>query len=148
VSSKRDRFKALLDSDNETGSAQKVRILNEHILSGGPMMSEETSAADENQPESRQSEEVESNIKSQLRPQVEGKDVLDEELSSMVSSLAHPDNTTVEDTYEKRTFLIEKDLLRELDSMAKGKKKGYKTKVVNTGLRIVIDLINKHQTTI
>ncbi|AYC54163.1 hypothetical protein CHCC15075_1702 [Bacillus licheniformis] len=45
---------------------------------------------------------------------------------------------TIEDTHTRTTFLVENDLRKRLDKLAKGKR-GFKTSFVNTALRILLD---------
>jgi hypothetical protein len=67
-------------------------------------------------------------------------------IKSIISTLTNSDDLNVEETHSRRTYLIENELLEELERVSKDKKKGYKTKIINTGLRIVLDLMkqNKH----
>lgn len=50
---------------------------------------------------------------------------------------------TVEDTHTRGTFLIQNDLLKRLDTLAKGQKRGFKTKLVNYALKDFLDEVEK-----
>lgn len=62
-------------------------------------------------------------------------------ISTLVSNLKNLDELNVEDTHTRKTYLIDNQLLDELNKVSAGKKKGYKTKIINTGLRIVLELM-------
>lgn len=79
---------------------------------------------------------------SDLQPLTESKQV-DNSITNLVSSLTNMVELNVEDTHTRATYLIENDLLAELKKVSEGKKKGYKTKVVNAGIRIVLDLMKQ-----
>ncbi|RRJ54897.1 hypothetical protein EHV15_35590 [Paenibacillus oralis] len=64
-------------------------------------------------------------------------------ISTLVSQLKNTDELNVEDTHTRKTYLIDNLLLAKLDEISAGKKKGYKTKVINTGLQIVLDLLRQ-----
>lgn len=66
-------------------------------------------------------------------------------ISSIISSLSNTVDLKVEETHTRKTYLIENELLAELDKLCVGKKKGYKTKMINSGLRIVLDLVNQNK---
>lgn len=51
---------------------------------------------------------------------------------------------TVEDTHTRGTFLIQNELLERLDALAKGQKRGFKTKLVNHALKEFLDQIEKN----
>ncbi|MFD1394400.1 hypothetical protein ACFQ40_01220 [Kroppenstedtia eburnea] len=46
---------------------------------------------------------------------------------------------TVEETHRRQTYLIENDLIKRLDKLARRQPKGFKTAVVNEGIRRVLD---------
>ena len=50
---------------------------------------------------------------------------------------------TVEDTHTRGTFLIQNELLERLDALAKGQKRGFKTKLVNYALKEFLDQAEK-----
>jgi hypothetical protein len=50
---------------------------------------------------------------------------------------------TIEETHQRQTYLIDKNLLSRLDRIAKNQPKGFKTAVVNEGIRRVLDEIEK-----
>lgn len=50
---------------------------------------------------------------------------------------------TVEETHKRQTYLIDKDLIRRLERLAKRQPKGFKTAVVNEGIRRVLDEIEQ-----
>ncbi|SDD48929.1 hypothetical protein SAMN05428987_4946 [Paenibacillus sp. CF095] len=66
-------------------------------------------------------------------------------ISSIISSLSNTVDLKVEETHTRKTYLIENELLAELDKLCVGKKKGYKTKMINSGLRIVLELVNENK---
>ncbi|WP_408895365.1 hypothetical protein [Paenibacillus taichungensis] len=66
-------------------------------------------------------------------------------ISSIISSLSNTVDLKVEETHTRKTYLIENELLKELDKLCVGKKKGYKTKMINSGLRIVLELVNQNK---
>ncbi|MBY0217941.1 hypothetical protein [Paenibacillus illinoisensis] len=66
-------------------------------------------------------------------------------ISSIISSLSNTVDLKVEETHTRKTYLIENELLAELDKLCVGKKKGYKTKMINSGLRIVLELVNQNK---
>ncbi|MFB4165770.1 hypothetical protein ACE1TI_18725 [Alteribacillus sp. JSM 102045] len=51
----------------------------------------------------------------------------------------------VEDTHQRDTFLIRKDLLREFNKMAKKQPKGFKTKAINYALENFLDEVKKNE---
>ena len=51
---------------------------------------------------------------------------------------------TVEDTHTRGTFLIQNELLERLDALAKGQKRGFKTKLVNHALKEFLDQVEKN----
>ena len=52
-----------------------------------------------------------------------------------------PKRETVEDTHVRQTYLIRKDLIDELNELAKGKSRGFKTRVVNQALEYAIKML-------
>jgi predicted DNA-binding protein len=48
---------------------------------------------------------------------------------------------TVEETHRRATFLIENELLERLNRLASDRPRGFKTAVVNEGIRRVLDEI-------
>lgn len=46
---------------------------------------------------------------------------------------------TVEDTHRRQTYLIHKELIKRLDRLARRQPKGFKTAVINEGIRRVLD---------
>lgn len=46
---------------------------------------------------------------------------------------------TVEQTHRRTTVLIRNELLDRLESLAQGRKKGFKTEVFNTALQVILD---------
>ncbi|MGV2887622.1 hypothetical protein [Paenibacillus taichungensis] len=64
-------------------------------------------------------------------------------ITSLVSQLKNMNELKVEDTHTRMTYLIENELLAELKALSAGKKKGYKNKIVNTGIRIAIELMRQ-----
>lgn len=166
--SKREVFKKLLSDDEnfETGSSQKRRLLSEeHLLP--PTLSEDTkgdepNSSDElsvNNKDETKNDEINQNSKEAAghtsSVKVLGSNIgrlndssmigTGSDIQSLISALADVDEQNVEETHTRRTYLIENELLAELERISKGKKKGYKTMIINTGLRIVLDLIKNKQ---
>ena len=52
---------------------------------------------------------------------------------------------TVEQTHRRQTYLIHKELISRLERISKGQPKGFKTAVVNEGIRRVLDEIEAHR---
>ncbi|MCM3131110.1 MULTISPECIES: hypothetical protein [unclassified Paenibacillus] len=201
--SKRELFKGLLNDDiKDTGSSQKMRILNDHLLPGSEITKEEVKIDNKvenltttpvEEPEGvmsalpqtdqlsendiRESEaaivdekknsslSVDSTFSSSTdidKPNINEARITnpssntqftDEKqsasasgINNILSTLANTNDLTVEETHTRRTYLIDNKLLKELDKISKGKKKGFATKVINSGLRIVLELMkeNKH----
>lgn len=46
---------------------------------------------------------------------------------------------TVEETHRRQTYLIDKELIKRLDRLARRQPKGFKTAVINEGIRRVLD---------
>lgn len=46
---------------------------------------------------------------------------------------------TIEDTHTRQTYLIRNDLLKRMNKAAKGKKRGFKTDLVNFAIEKVLD---------
>ncbi|MBM0067979.1 hypothetical protein [Alkalicoccobacillus gibsonii] len=67
-----------------------------------------------------------------------------DELSSDFWSTVTNKKPTVEDTHTRGTFLIQNELLERLDALAKGQKRGFKTKLVNHALKEFLDQIEKN----
>ncbi|PGA92169.1 hypothetical protein [Bacillus toyonensis] len=53
------------------------------------------------------------------------------------------EKSTKEDTHTRQTWLIKNETIKRLDKLAKGKKKGFKTELVNQALEILLDRIEK-----
>lgn len=169
--SKRDQFKALLDESGDTGTEQKGRILDAHLdahlLGGNP--SDIPIDQNSNQATSTEERPTGQLVKSDTRSlpdhgNIEPKDnstnpsnsglpiTQDGSPSSdefvqrpiqLVRKLKNSDELNVEDTHTRKTYLIDNQLLAELDAVSAGKKKGFKTKIINTGLRIVLELMRQ-----
>ncbi|MBJ8025839.1 hypothetical protein [Bacillus cereus] len=54
------------------------------------------------------------------------------------------EKTTKEDTHTRQTWLIKNETIKRLDKLAKGKKKGFKTELVNQALEMLLDRIEKN----
>lgn len=50
------------------------------------------------------------------------------------------EDSTVEDDYTRKTFQFENSMIEELNKVIRKKKKGFGKRIVNTGLRIALDL--------
>ncbi|KXY33310.1 hypothetical protein [Bacillus sp. FSL K6-0067] len=50
---------------------------------------------------------------------------------------------TKEDTHTRQTWLIKNDTIKRLERLSKGKRKGFKTELVNQALEIFLDQIEK-----
>jgi len=147
VSSKRDQFTNLLQKDDstKTGSEQKSRILDAHLL---PPVNKPDTGQNEDKTNSKVNEKSSSlgtknedaspeeiHHQSDTDKKTENEN---ERLDVLIGQLKNMSNLNVEDTHTRGTYLIENDLLKELNKLAKGKRKGFKTKVINTGLKIVL----------
>lgn len=201
--SKKDLFKGLLNDDiKDTGSSQKMRILNDHLLPSFDNTKEEDKK--ENEIDNSKSDTVQENTS--VEPELPETDIPSENdreesyaatddgknesvslastssesqdipkptehdeikaystsnnqstedkqaasapgINNILSTLANTNDLNVEETHTRRTYLIENELLEELNRISKGKKRGFPTKVINSGLRIVLELMkeNKHQ---
>ncbi|NMW17254.1 hypothetical protein [Bacillus paranthracis] len=53
------------------------------------------------------------------------------------------EKATKEDTHTRQTWLIKNETIKRLDKLAKGKKKGFKTELVNQALEMLLDRIEK-----
>ncbi|PEU86128.1 hypothetical protein CN386_00680 [Bacillus cereus] len=53
------------------------------------------------------------------------------------------EKATKEDTHTRQTWLIKNETIKRLDKLAKGKKKGFKTELVNQALKMLLDRIEK-----
>ncbi|PFB55445.1 hypothetical protein CN404_04130 [Bacillus thuringiensis] len=53
------------------------------------------------------------------------------------------EKTTKEDTHTRQTWLIKNETIKRLNKLAKGKKKGFKTELVNQALEMLLDRIEK-----
>ncbi|MGN7313418.1 hypothetical protein ACTHQ4_20230 [Alkalicoccobacillus gibsonii] len=70
-------------------------------------------------------------------------DDTDESSSDFWSTVTNK-KPTVEDTHTRGTFLIQNELLERLDALAKGQKRGFKTKLVNHALKEFLDQVEKN----
>lgn len=50
---------------------------------------------------------------------------------------------TKEDTHTRQTWLIKNETVKRLDKLSKGKRKGFKTELVNQALEMILDRIEK-----
>jgi hypothetical protein len=175
--SKREQFKGLLSESGDTGTQQKDRILNAHLLplnsiDGSPSTQQDGQTKTDGNPDNEASKtdgrSVQSSESSQRMqdgndpsgqsvipaapsssptsgeshsPSVLGSDQYG--ITSLVSQLKNMNELRVEDTHTRMTYLIENELLAELKALSAGKKKGYKNKIVNTGIRIAIELMRQ-----
>lgn len=53
------------------------------------------------------------------------------------------EKVTKEDTHTRQTWLIKNETIKRLDKLAKGKRKGFKTELVNQALESFLDRIDK-----
>ncbi|MGX5390036.1 hypothetical protein [Bacillus thuringiensis] len=53
------------------------------------------------------------------------------------------DNVTKEDTHTRQTWLIKNNTIKRLEKLSKGKKKGFKTELVNQALEMFLNRIEK-----
>lgn len=53
------------------------------------------------------------------------------------------ENVTKEDTHTRQTWLIKNKTIKRLEKLAKGKKKGFKTELVNQALEMLLNRIEK-----
>jgi hypothetical protein len=118
--SKQNQFGGLLSKTVETGERQKEQVLSGVLPAA---IVEQPVILDIIKPEPKQFTE-------QFHEQ------------SQIASLL--DNKVLkEETHIRQTYMIDKELLKEFDKIARGKKKGFKTEVVNLGIKLVLQQMKK-----
>ncbi|EJQ77737.1 hypothetical protein LKL95_27680 [Bacillus cereus] len=82
-------------------------------------------------------EEVVEEIVEEVVVEVEttGEKTLSEDLMS--DYIEKSKKPTIDDTHTRRTFLVEKELIKKLDRVAKGKR-GFKTMAINKALKAIL----------
>lgn len=162
--SKREQFKSLLKSDDKlgTGSSQKTIILDQHLIGGNTngldqstgdihkgATGEHTMAGNN---EVASAADIVNEILHSSNPSSQQDELVDHQELKDHKEQTHDYNLNesfdvllVKDTHVRRTYLIERELLMELEFISKGKKKGYKNKLINSGLQMILDLVKQNK---
>ncbi|MCQ6288983.1 MULTISPECIES: hypothetical protein [Bacillus cereus group] len=95
-------------------------------------------------------EELADNETINKRQEIQELEGINEQQNKTVQETVHEqfleqflDNVTKEDTHTRQTWLIKNNTIKRLEKLSKGKKKGFKTELVNQALEMFLNRIEK-----
>ncbi|HDR7980292.1 TPA: hypothetical protein QC443_002569 [Bacillus cereus] len=128
-------------SEKTNEKQEAIETEEKSTIPDEPTVGEVDENSNENEPEVTEEQEPEIEEEEEHEEEKEHEHVHDKFTEQFLEQFNK--KVTKEDTHTRQTWLIKNETVKRLEKLSKGKRKGFKTELVNQALEMILDRIEK-----